>query len=148
MTNTNIMKRLLLLFAILLLSGCDDFFEEDISDKAPEIVAPVDGAETGSGEITFLWRSMGGARGYHLTIVSPGFDRAARVVADTIMRNDTISEKLSYKHILEEGEYQWRLQGINQGYESEAGVYSLLIAGADEGSVGGGEEEGEEGGED
>lgn len=51
-----------LFFLALPLSGCDDIFEQELDRARIEVVAPKDGTNIPSGEVTFLWRPLSGAR--------------------------------------------------------------------------------------
>lgn len=77
------------LLVFLLLSGCEDIFEQDIEDASIEVIAPKNNTRTEAGTVTFLWRPLDGARSYRLTIVSPTFAGASRLVADTTLLADS-----------------------------------------------------------
>lgn len=49
------------LLVFLLLSGCEDIFEQDIEDASIEVIAPKNNTRTEAGTVTFLWRPLDGA---------------------------------------------------------------------------------------
>ncbi|MCM1722609.1 hypothetical protein [Bacteroides ovatus] len=102
----------LLTIVSLLLSSCDDFFEDDISDKTIQVICPSDKTEISSNKISFVWSEEDGVEKYHVVIVSPSFDKAQQLVCDTILT--------SYKMELQlpKGDYQWSIQAENSGYKS------------------------------
>ena len=123
------MKKKICVYVVLLgiLSSCDDVFEKDIEDSRVEVVTPQNNATTFSGEVSFLWKPLRGARGYHLTIVSPSFMNASKFIADTVMWEDSISPKLKYTHLMEPGDYQWNIEGLNDAYTSSDNILNLSI---------------------
>ena len=112
---------------LMLFTSCDDIFEKDIKDHIVEVVTPKNNMITRSGKVSFLWNPLQGSRGYRLTIVSPSFHNASQLIADTIMLNDSISEKIKYTQILEEGNYQWNIRGINSAYISSDNILDLVV---------------------
>lgn len=136
-----------LFFLALSLWSCDDIFEQELDRARIEVVAPKDGTSIPSGEVTFLWRPLPGARTYRVTVVSPGFDQASRVWADTTLRVDSLHMADRFTLRLDEGDYQWSLSAANGAYRTPEQVYTLRVdpAAADESQSPFG---GEEGGDD
>lgn len=126
------MKRITLLLCCLTLAACDDIFEEDISDRRVEAISPADGVHLLPGECHFRWQTLEDADGYLLTVVSPSFARAERLIVDTMML-DTLgaAHRFGCKVLLTEGEYQWSLRAFNSGYESKAEVRTLYVDAAE-----------------
>lgn len=116
----------LLTFSILL-AGCEDFFEEDISNENVRIIAPVNDGAVEAGEINFLWKEIKGATAYRITIVSPNFAEAGTVVADEILTNDSITRYRSYSCEIGPGDYQWSLAAMNSAYSTQATLSSLQV---------------------
>ncbi|MBQ4279825.1 MAG: hypothetical protein IJC16_07730 [Rikenellaceae bacterium] len=121
----------LLILPALLSVGCDDLVERDIEGRTVSVVAPRDGVRTVAGEVTFLWRPLDGARSYHLTIVSPSFARAARVVADTTLAVDLLSAGNRFVQAIEAGDYEWSIRAANGGYRSAELILSLTVDAAE-----------------
>ena len=107
--------------------SCKDIFDKDITARSVEVVAPADKAEAPEGEVTFLWKPVSYATGYHLTIVSPSFEHAAILIADTVMMNDTLGVKLRYRHLMPAGEYQWNIRALNSSYTTRDNISHLNI---------------------
>ena len=131
-----------LFFLALSLWSCDDIFEQELDRARIEVVAPKDGTSIPSGEVTFLWRPLPGARTYRVTVVSPGFDQASRVWADTTLRVDSLHAADRFTLRLDEGDYQWSLSAANGAYRTPEQVYTLRVdpAPADEPQPSSGEE--------
>lgn len=96
----------------LLLSSCDDFFEDDISDKTIQVICPSDKTEISSNKISFAWSEEDGVEKYHVIIVSPSFDKAQQFICDTILTSNKMELQLP------KGDYQWSIQAENFGYKS------------------------------
>ncbi len=94
------------------LYGCDDILVEDISEEAVAVIAPVDGSVLSDQEVNFSWNPLDGATEYHLQVVYPDFENAKKLVLDTVVAETNFTEALAL------GEYEWRLKGINNYYET------------------------------
>lgn len=116
-----------LLLVFLLLYGCEDIFEQDIEDASIEVIAPKNNIRTEAGTVTFLWRPLAGARSYRLTIVSPTFAGASRLVADTTLQADSAHRADRFTAMLGAGSYQWSLQGANGAYRTKEQIYTLTV---------------------
>lgn len=102
----------LLIIVSLLLASCDDFFEDDISDKTIQVICPSDKIEISSNKIFFVWSEEDGVEKYHVVIVSPSFDKVQQLVCDTILTSNKMELQLP------KGDYQWSIQAENFGYKS------------------------------
>lgn len=112
------------LFCIYL-AGCEDIFLKDISANQVEILSPADNAMFEGENILFVWDMMEGAERYHITIVSPSFERSSTL-------NDTITDTTRIEFPLPEGKYQWSVYAYNSGYKSKKIVRSFEIIKDDE----------------
>jgi len=124
------MKRLLLFLLIVPLVttiACDDVFEKKLDGKAVTVVAPVDGTTVTEGTVTFLWVPMEGASGYHITVVSPSFEAAAIVVADTLLVDDSVTVRRMFRQAFSAGDYQWSITAFNSAYSSAASIFDLHV---------------------
>lgn len=119
------MKYLLLFFPILFLTVSCEILEEDISGCAVTTIAPVDNAEVPAGNVMFRWQVVDHATGYELCVVTEG-----RIVADTLLRADTLDLARSYgcRLQLEEGRYEWTVTAFNSGYETRSTTLCLTVA--------------------
>lgn len=120
------MKRLLPLLLALLTAGCE-VLEEDISGREVRIVAPADNVTVTPGVVAFRWQAVDHAAGYEFTLVAPSFAAAGRIVADTVIRADTLARNYGCRVELEAGEYQWSVRGFNGGYTTRTEVRSLTV---------------------
>lgn len=120
------MKRIATVLVVLALAGCG-IFEMDITSKKLEIIAPVDGAVVPVGEVEFAWRQMEYADGYLLRVVSPSFDRAERIVKDTVIVTDSLSGDMVCGFVLDTGDYEWSVASFNTAYGSEGEILRLQV---------------------
>lgn len=111
------MKKLLPLLFLLLSVGCE-VLEEDISHDRVPVVAPADKVSVAAGTVDFRWAAVEYATGYEFTAVSPSFAAAGRVVADTVIRADTLARRFGCRLSLPVGEYEWCVTGFNGGYKT------------------------------
>ncbi len=114
------------LFFLLLLAGCDDIFEKDISDKSVELYAPSSGLVTGSTEIIFSWSPVDGASGYNFQLVSPSYDQPYELVADSVLSETSLTLSL------DSAKYAWRVKAENSAYETPFSEPSVLTIGDEE----------------
>jgi len=97
----------------LCLASCDDVLEPDIADEQVQALVPIDGAKVHSAEVVFRWEAVAGARSYRLQLASPSFEQPGQFYMDTV------SAQLSLSLPLQPGAYEWRVQALNAGYETE-----------------------------
>lgn len=124
--------KLKFLFATLLLAawGCE-ILEEDISKERVRIVAPADRITVTAGEVDFRWQGVAYATGYELTVVTPSFTAAERIVIDTVIRADSLDRRFGCRLTLDQGEYEWSVMGFNGGYTTHTEVRSLTVVAAE-----------------
>ncbi len=87
--------------------GCDEFWEESLSDEEVVIYAPYDGAVLDDSEVTFWWLEIERVNSYHLLVVQPDFESTEKLILDTIV-TDT-----NFTYTFEEGKYSWKVGGLN-----------------------------------
>ncbi|MFY7669771.1 hypothetical protein ACOSP6_01650 [Tenacibaculum sp. MEBiC06402] len=114
-------KMVLVVFFATLLSSCEAIFVDNISDDTVEVLAPVNETVMAAGTITFSWKTLEGADAYKVRIATPNFLNATQIVADTLVT------KTSFTNILEAGEYEWVVYGVNSEYQSLEEIYSLNL---------------------
>lgn len=105
----------------LLITGCKELTEVNLSGRQVAILAPVDALITNSTINSFAWDVMDGAKSYQLQIVSPRFDSVTRFVLDT-----TIT-KTTYTATLSPAVYEWRIRGINNSSQSAYTTRKITI---------------------
>lgn len=127
-----IMKIKLMLAALALtVSGCG-ILEEDISGDRVRIIAPADRVTLAQGLVEFRWQAAEYASGYTFTLVSPSFDAAERVLADTVIYADSLARHFGMRLELDAGKYEWRVGAFNSAYETRTTVRSLTVEAPDE----------------
>ncbi|MDR2936147.1 MAG: hypothetical protein LBU80_02240 [Rikenellaceae bacterium] len=115
------MKRIVVLSASLLLIACDDLMIKDISEQVVRMTAPASRAETHSPQIAFLWEELSGADDYRLTVAAPSFSKIERLWKDTMMTETQLGINLP------DGDYEWRVQAYNSGYQSRFETLSFRV---------------------
>ena len=119
------MKRIpIIIFIIVSLAfaSCDDIFLNDITGKSVNVICPSDSATFSSAShVLFWWEALDGADYYELQIVRPGFGNI------TELKLDKTLDSLKYTISLPAGTYQWRIKGINSGYESKYLTRTIFI---------------------
>ncbi|MEQ8580626.1 MAG: hypothetical protein RIC30_13710 [Marinoscillum sp.] len=87
--------------------------ERDISEEPVILMAPGDSAVVTTNSVTFWWEPVDGARSYEFHLVSPSFETAQSLVADSV----SSSTRLTYQ--LNQGDYQWEVRAFNAGYATD-----------------------------
>ena len=106
---------------LVILTGCNAFFETNITNQTVTLLAPTSGVKTEIATQTFLWEQIDGASDYRLQIASPSFDSIRVMVLDTIISTD----KFSY--VLYPAVFEWRVRAENSVYQSSWALGKLQI---------------------
>lgn len=116
------------LLFFLLCAACD-ILEEDLSGRTVRVTAPTDGAVLPPGDVDFRWAAVEGASGYALRIVTPSFAAAERIVADTLLKSDTLGVARSYgcRMRLDAGDYEWSVEAFNGAYATQPCLLRLSV---------------------
>ena len=114
-------KRWMFSILVIIAFSCDDVLETDIRDDTVVLKAPKDGYSAGSQSIVFWWESLKGATRYHLVVVSPELANPTTLIMDTVI------VKTQFSLTLTEGQYQWCVKGMNDGYETDFTCRSIEI---------------------
>ena len=102
--------RLGLLVAIVGLTlGCEDVFENNISDKNISIVSPKQGDTIKTSQVGFNWKAIEGAEKYRLQIN----EGSKGIILDTLVATNL------YTFSLESGDYSWRVRAENFAYKTD-----------------------------
>jgi predicted phage tail protein len=96
----------------LLLAGCDDIIEPDISDKQLVLLTPADSSRTTSVVQTFRWEALPSARSYRVQVASPSLAAPTRYFLDSTVTPAFFTTTLT------PGTYQWRVQAVNGSYQT------------------------------
>jgi len=102
-----------LFFALVLIAGCNTFFEEDISDQIVKLLSPTTGTTTEIASQTFWWDKVDGASDYRLQIVTPSFDLSEVLILDTLVSTDKFTVTL-YPAV-----YEWRVRAENSAWQTQ-----------------------------
>ena len=126
--NEQVMKLKELYRAILVLSiisivgfGCDEIFEDDLSEATVYVLAPSNGLTTNLLTHTFWWEPVEDARGYNLTIVSPSFDNIEKLIVDTNITGT------KFNYTLYPDTFEWSIRAYNGSTTTDYFFYTLII---------------------
>lgn len=116
-------SKVILLFScsVTLLIGCNEVFEDDLSNKSITIITPDDDYISPSNQIQFWWDELSGADWYHIQIVKPSFSGIQTLVMDTNVTGDNFTCIFPY------GQYEWRIRPENSAYQGTYVVRSFTI---------------------
>lgn len=106
---------------VLGLTGCEDIFEANISEKKVILLTPADSIVSHNLNIRLQWEELDGAREYRLRIASPLLQKPDFYYLDTVILKNT------YNVNLPPGNYQWQVQGRNAGYTTAFETRSFII---------------------
>jgi len=126
MLKMRMMKRIVnYTFLLLIVStafySCDDFIEKDIEKETINLLTPGNNLTTVKLTHTFWWDWVEGAEQYNIQIVEGTFSSSINFVLDSIVTTNKFS------HTLYPGSFQWRVRGLNNGYETMFSTYNLTI---------------------
>jgi hypothetical protein len=92
---------------LLSVHGCAEAFEKSLDNENVVLVSPSDSVNVYDSAEIFYWQPIESSTGYELQIVTPNFDSAATLVADTTVLSNT------FPLTLDSGRYQWRVRAFN-----------------------------------
>lgn len=107
--------------AIMLLTGCKDIIEENISNKKLDVISPSTEYVTAHYTVSFLWNEVKGARSYRLQLVNPSFNSIQNFVLDTSLATLRVAITLT------PGEYEWRLRAENGSSNTDYVIGKILV---------------------
>lgn len=119
------MRKIFLLgtvLCLLLLYGCDDIFEKDITNSITEIITPADGVTIQGPEILIWWNDVVGSDYYELQLVKPNFQSIESLIADTTLTSGKITLSI------EAGTYEYRIRACNSAYCTDYSYRSFIIS--------------------
>lgn len=99
-------------FISICLSCEEILLEKDISTEPVTLFAPIDGSVIKSNQAKFNWSRLEFADSYTLQVAKPNFENASQIIINTTLEENTYEEALS------PGEYEWRVQAFNSGYNT------------------------------
>jgi hypothetical protein len=102
-----------LLIISIVLAGCEELTEFELTNETIIITAPIDSLVTNNTTNTFAWEPLKGATKYNFQIVSPKFDSVISFIIDT-----TLTKNL-FTYTLTSGKYQWRVKAMNEGSQTK-----------------------------
>lgn len=89
------------------LTSCKEFIEPSLEHQKIKAIAPAEGTETSSYQLTFWWEGHVDALAYRLQVVAPSFAAAQQMILDTLVKTDR------FTYTLDPGNYQWRVRAEN-----------------------------------
>jgi hypothetical protein len=120
-------KMLSFLLVIITAVSCEEILlEPDISDEVILLVAPSNNAQFNSTGITFTWEYADDVTQYHIQIAKPDFNNPLQIIADNTTDVNTFTAQLT------PGNYEWRVQGVNTGYETAYSTRAFTVVSNDD----------------
>ncbi len=127
------MKKFLCLFVVLLCisMSCEDILEEvDISERQVTLFAPLDNTTVNSNTVNFNWDRVEDASSYRFQLATPNFQETQQLVLDSIFVVDSLNRVATQiQRSLTNGNYQWRIKGMNSGFETSYSSSSFTVNG-------------------
>lgn len=116
------------IFAFLIISfpflSCEEvIFSDDISKDVIVVLAPQDSTIVRETDVKFSWEALEGATSYKVQVAKPNFEEASQIVLDSI------TSELFFMSSLNAADYQWRVKGTNNAYETPYTVQSFTVVG-------------------
>ncbi|WP_143337245.1 hypothetical protein [Dokdonia pacifica] len=123
------MKKLIaLVFGVLCIYSCEEIVSvPDISEDLITLIAPTDDAVLENPEVTFTWEEIEFADQYQIQVATPNFAQANQVVLDTIL-GDSLQTFRSFTTSLASNNYQWRVRGFNNNFQTDYTTQSFEVA--------------------
>jgi hypothetical protein len=111
----------LVILICLLLSSCDEVFEQNLNNQSVILDTPTDSLISNNRSVIFSWNQMDASTLYVLQLASPGFDSTSSILLDT-----TISQNF-YLGSLDSGSFQWRVRAYNSSSSTPFSLPRKLI---------------------
>ncbi len=112
---------------VSILLGCAEIIGvPDISRDQIQILAPSENAILETSEVTFSWEELEFAEQYQIQVATPNFETADQIVLNTMV-GDSTQVVSSINTNLSEGTYQWRVRGLNSGFQTAYTTQSFSI---------------------
>ena len=108
--------------AVLLLAGCDDIFERDLTGCLVQQLAPGDSVTTPVARQLLLWEPLKGATAYRLRIVTTDFQCSEACLLDTLVTG------CRYEYVFQPGVYAWGIRAENSVWSGEFAVRLLIVS--------------------
>lgn len=105
----------------LCLVSCTEIMEKDISLKEIVFITPGENCVTTYSSQIFLWEEVEGAMVYDLQIVTPSFNAAELLLADTVLT------KARFEINLFPGKFEWRVRARNGSSASNYYLKTLQV---------------------
>jgi len=103
----------LCLILIGLLTSCDEFLVEDITNDKIVLLTPGDSLVISTQTPTFWWKDVPGADSYEMIIVSSILENPDALILDSLIKDNKLTTTLPY------GRYQWCVRAINSEFYTE-----------------------------
>lgn len=110
-----------MVFLMISLTSCKEFIEPSLDQQEIQAIAPADGTEITSYQLTFWWEGNVDALTYRLQVVAPSFTAAKQMILDTLVRAD------KFTYTLEPGNYQWRVRAENGSSRTAYATNSFTV---------------------
>lgn len=126
------LKKVFSIFLIFgFLAACDDIIEvPEINEQEITVLAPLEGAVITGNDVSFNWNAIEDAREYKIEVAQPNFSNAAQIVLDSLFVEDSLGViTTKIQRTLFNGNYQWRIKGLNGEVETPFTTNSFTVNG-------------------
>lgn len=100
---------ILIVLILLLTYSCDDVLEEDISNGVIRIASPLNNVVIYGNTVNFSWQTLDAADYYRIQIM----ESSQNVILDSLISSP------NFTHIMNTGDYRWRVKGENFAYQTQ-----------------------------
>jgi hypothetical protein len=118
------MKKIIYIILISVLVSCSEIIEPSLEKVKINILTPTDTLSSQYSQ-TFYWEKVENATKYQLQIASPSFDKAQKIVLDTITKSNTFTITFN------PARYQIRIRAYNNSSNSDWTYKNIKIDSAD-----------------
>lgn len=116
------MKTYFYLVLVIVFCSCEEIVEvEDISQEQVTVLAPTDQSVINTTQVRFSWQPVAFAELYQLQVATPNFLEATQITEDTLITST------NFDKILQIGNYEWRIRGVNSAYETRYKIQAFTI---------------------
>jgi len=102
-------------------TSCGVVFDIDITDETITLISPTDSNANDFETQIFLWEENQMVDEYELQVARGTFENNSQMVV-----NESTTD-FTYSVDLEPGDYQWRVRGVNNSYETDYTTHTLRV---------------------
>ncbi len=109
---------------LLVLTGCSDIIEADLTDLTVSLLTPQDRDTVSTNVVTFRWTEVPDAETYRIQIATPDLVAPELFLTDSVVSTPTVTFAMA------PGAYEWRVRAQNSSSHTEYAVRRLVVVAA------------------